>query len=488
MLLKKHFRATLFVAIIILLLCNSFLAFSPVIVSEVHAQERYTYYGYVPAKIYQYILNKSSEPPSENNKWSLKAGSSSTAAMVVVVGIKNNTHVKVSYLNGTLVSEATVNSMQKHYVIFPNDTFFKVETSELTYVFLLNYGSIPLGNESNMPSPKTFYPSTNGTFVGKEFFLMDTAGIYIGVVYAIFALEKSEVTVTSEDGQQLNYTLEANTWQELMIPHPLTIIKVESTGNIMIQSGRPPGSFTFFVPSVEGGFVGTTFYSWSSTSWDSIESYGFRVSTAQNATVTVWDLQTQQVLLSKNVIRGSGFGFKPITPAIAVQSDKPITLEFIHNGSINMASSGSIYGAFGSGIGYFGGKPNEDTPFFLPIDSYAEAYIFASEDTQITLDDVPLTIMANSYYLLDVPGTHTINSNKNLVIETLNWPFNPPFQGLQYEGVLLTSIQTVNMVSPQINLTPFNSFPIMYVTIGATAAIIVAIAVLFLIIKGRNKK
>jgi hypothetical protein len=96
--------------------------------------------------------------------------------------------------------------------------------------------------------------------------------------------------------------------------------------------------------------------------------------------------------------------------------------------------------------------------------------------------------MANSYYLLDVPGTHTIDSNKNLVIETLNWPFNPPFQGLQYEGVLLTSIQTVNMVSPQIKLTPFNGFPIMYVIIGATAAIIVAIAVLFLIIRSRNKK
>jgi hypothetical protein len=116
-----------------------------------------------------------------------------------------------------------------------------------------------------------------------------------------------------------------------------------------------------------------------------------------------------------------------------------------------------------------------------------EAYIFASEETDITLDSNDWTIGANSYYLITQPGTHVLRANGKLVIEILNWPFEPEFQGLQYEGVQVPSVQTVD-VAPDVRLTPLgDSFPIMYVVIGVSAAAISGIAAL-LFIKGRTKK
>jgi hypothetical protein len=379
--------------------------------------------------------------------------------------------------------------MQRHYAVFQNGTTFKVETSELTNVLLLNYGSVPPSNATSGPVPVTFYQSTDGAYVGKEFVFMGS-GLGYNLDYLILALENTEVTVTRDDGDIQQFSIAINTWEE-PIWQPFRTYKVVSTGYIMIQSGRLPNAWgeprTLYVPSVEGGFVGNTFYSWSQTSWDPTESYGFRVSAAQDAKIKVWNLETKQQILTADVQAGSGFGFKPQAPAIVVRSDQPVTLEYVHNGSLENIDGTGMYSAYGSGVAYIGVKPSEDTPFYLPVDSYVEAYIFASEETEVTLDGNPWTIKANSYYLITQPGTHVIQANRKLVIEILNWPFEPEYQGLQYEGVQIPSIQTVDVV-PDVSLTPLGeSFPIMYVIIGVAATAIGGLAVLQFF-RGRRKK
>jgi len=487
MLLGNFYKVNLFMAMTVLLLSNFFLAFFPFTVSEVHAQEEYTYYGYVPAKMWKFNLTNQNNLSS--GYYSLPT-SVSSAGLITVVAIKNNTHVWVySLVNGSLISETTINSMQKHYTVFENGTAFKVVTNKLACVLLLNYGSIPFGNESNMPIPNTFYQDTNGAYIGKEFILIATAGNYVGVQYAIFALENARVTITREDGQHLDYTLDANAWKEMMLEPPLATYKIESTGNIMVQSGRPVNRWanarTFYVPSTEGGFVGTTFYSWANSDWDLNESYGFRVSATQDTTVTVWSLQTKEKILTANVQGGIGWGFKPQAPAIFVQSDHPITLSYFHNGSIFSAvGNEGIYGAYGSGVGYFGVKPNQDTPFYLSIDSFVEAYIFASEDTKITLDGYDWFIEGDSYHLLTQPGTHVIRSNKNMIVETLNWPNTPEYQGLIYDGVQIPCVQTADAVT-HVTLTSLGGFPMIYVIIVAAIAI-VGVIMTFLFMRSRR--
>jgi len=309
----------------------------------------------------------------------------------------------------------------------------------------------------------------------------------IGLAYLIFALENTEVIITRKDGYVRTYTLEANTYRDLMLKAFATF-RVESTGNIMIQSGRPPdiwGTYnTFFVPAVEGGFVGQTFYTGSTSSWDPRESYGFRVSAAQDATIIVWDLQTKEQILTTNVAGGGGFGFQPQTPATVVQSNAPITLMYVHNGSLeNSLGNNGTYGAYGSGVSYIGVRPNEDTPIYLPVDCYIEAYIFANEETQITIDGFTRTLSADSYYLYPQPGTHIIRSDKKVIIQVINWPSEPPMQGLQYGGVQIPCIQTVDAVQ-DVTLTPLGeAFPITYIFIGVAAVAAIAVVAVFLLRK-----
>jgi hypothetical protein len=475
---NRHYRKLGSCAIIIIILLSffSFLIFPPAISSKMQANGEYTYYGVVPARLYQYNLTDLNDP---NSKWRLDTGSVSNTSMVAISAIKDNTEVKVYVLNNsTLVSDVVLQSTEKRLVVLPNATAFKVVTTEFVSVLLLRYDN----DSTYIPVPNTFYQSTSGAYVGTEFVFM--ASQRVDIAYVILALENAEVTITGEDGDMKAYSLEANTYKELVL-RGLTTYRVESTGNIMIQSGRPPDIYGvyygFFVPAVEGGFVGQTFYTWSTTSWDPRESYGFRVSAAQDTTVTVWNLQTKELLMTADVARGGGFGFKPLAPVAVVKSTAPVTLMYVHNGSIESSlPANSTYGAYGSGVAYIGVRPNEDTPIYLPMQSYVEAYIFASEETQITIDGSPYTLSADSFYLYAQLGTHIIRSDKKVVIEVLSWPSTPPIQGLQYEGVQIPCIQTVNVV-PNVILTPLGeAFPITYIAIGAATATIAVVAVFLL--------
>ncbi len=170
--IMKEFSAA---AIIILLVCNFSLFFFLTNVYEVYAQEKYDYYGYVPAKMWRYNLTDDDDLNSGWRRATNSTGTSgyTTAGLVAVVGIVDGTHVKVySVDNGSLVSETTIDSMQKYYAVFRNGTFFRVETDKLASVYLLNYESVPAGNATSGPLPDSFYQSTSGTYVGKEFYLV----------------------------------------------------------------------------------------------------------------------------------------------------------------------------------------------------------------------------------------------------------------------------------------------------------------------------
>ena len=490
MLKSKLYGSKRSVAAFLLILCVLFSVDSmfPFLFSGVYAAEEYVYYGVVPAKIWQYNLTDADDV---NSGWRLDTETPDNSSLVAIVASGDNTNVKVYSLEGNeLLSEAELDSMQKHLVSLPNGTIFKVVSDSLVSVMLMGYEGIPAANASEGPTPNTFHASTDGAYVGKEFVFMACQSTF-GENYLIIALETAEVTVARDDGDERTYSLDVNAFRELLL-RPFRTYRVTSTGNIMIQSGEPVDiwgdSLGFFVPSPEGGFVGTTFYTWSTTSWDPGESYGFRVSATEDAEITVWNLQTKEQMLETEVSAGSGFGFKPVANVIVVKSDEPVTLSLVHNGTINNSLGGEgIYDGYGSGVTCIGIRPDETTPIYLPVNSYVELYIFAYEDAEVIVDGISRSIPADSYFLLTQPGTHTIRSNKNVVAQVLHWPFEPESQGLLFSGVQIPCIQTVDVVS-DVTLTPLGEgFPIMYVMIGAAAAIVVVIAA-FVLRRGRSSK
>ena len=491
MLKSKPYGSNRSVVAFALILCVLFSVNSavPLHFSGVYAAEEYIYYGVVPAKIWQYNLTDADDI---NSGWRLDTDTVDNSSLVAIVASEDNTNVKLYSLEGNeLLSEAQLGDMEKHLVSLPNGTTFKVVSDSLVSVLLMGYVGIPAANASEGPTPNTFHASTDGAYVGKEFVFMACQGT-IGENYLIIALEKAEVTMIRDDGDERTYSLDVNTFREVML-RPFRTYRITSTGNIMVQSGRPVDiwgdSLGFFVPSPEGGFVGTTFYTWSTTSWDPGENYGFRVSATQDAKITVWNLQTKEQMLATEVRGGSGFGFMARAEAIVVQSDEPVTLSYVHNGTINNSLGGEgIYDGYGSGVTYIGVRPGETTPIYLPVDSYVEVYIFAYEDSEVTVDGISRPVPADSYFLLTQPGTHTIRSNKNVVAQVLHWPFEPETQGLLFNGVLIPCIQTVNVVT-DVTLTPLGEgFPMMYVVIGAAAGVVVAVIAVFVLRRGRSSK
>jgi hypothetical protein len=288
-----------------------------------------------------------------------------------------------------------------------------------------------------------------------------------------------------------------------MLLSSFNVYKFESTGNIIIQSGVIPavansgegmGDVNCFpVPSAQGGFVGTTFFTKSTRNgWDTRRDYGFRISALENAKVKVFDLETKQVLNDLTVMGGSGVVVRPSANAIAVQSDKPITLSLIHNGSIEQSrplagNKGGEFSGYGNGVMFIGIQPNQNTMIYLPTEAHIEAYFFAKEETQLTIDGSTQTIRAGSPTLYTTPGSHTVQSSKNVIMQINFWPNEPENQGLWYYGATIPCIETVN-VNPTVKLTPLEGgFPVMYVIIGAGAAA-VAVIVALLVLRRRGSK
>jgi hypothetical protein len=175
-----------------------------------------------------------------------------------------------------------------------------------------------------------------------------------------------------------------------------------------------------------------------------------------------------------------------------VQSDKPITLSLIHNGSIEMTlplagNKGGEFSGYGNGVMFIGIQPNQNTMIYLPTEARIEAYFFTSEETQLTIDGSTQTIRAGSPTLYTTPGSHTVQSNKNVIMQINFWPNEPENQGLWYYGTAIPCIETVDD-NPTVKLIPLEGgFPIMYVIIGAGAAA-VAVIVGLLVIRKRGSK
>jgi hypothetical protein len=448
-------------------------------VSFVKAEPDYTYYGVVPAKLWRYNLTDEND---RNSGWR-PAGNASTAWLLAIAASEENTNVAVYNLTySQLISNAQLNSMQKHFVPLRNGTMFKVTSNRPVCVLLLSYGSAPLANVTVGPVPRTFYPAVDGAYVGKEFVFM--ASTDLSRAFTIFALEQADVTVTPDNGTSRSFPLSPNAYEKMLLDS-WHVYKIESTGYILLQSGDPGGidwinHFGFALPSAKGGFVGEAFYSASEETVDFAEGCGFRVSAVEDTEVTVYHLLTRQVLYQLSVRGGSGVGFQTMAPAIAVQSNNPVTVTFIHNGSLEQSREGGIYGSYGAGNIFIGVKPGENTPIYLPMDSFIEAYIFVNEDAEVTVNGIPRSIAAGSFFLLTQPGTYIISSNKKAVIQILNWPCEPEFQGLEYPGTAIPCVETVD-VTHNVTLTPLGeAFPIMYVAIGITVVAAAAVAVLLL--------
>ncbi|MEM1582702.1 MAG: hypothetical protein QXK89_09375 [Candidatus Bathyarchaeia archaeon] len=449
--------------------------------------EKFTYYGVVPARLWRYNLTDEFDI---NSGWRL-AYTPGTTWLLAMASWNEFTNIRVYNITyGELIAQATLGRMEKYYLLLRNGTAFKVESNNPICVQILNYGEIPFGNETSVPVPNTFYPATDGAYVGKEFIFLVSSDLQRR--FTIFALEKSEVKITNETGAVINtLSLDPNSFQSIFL-YPWRTYRVESTGYIMIQCGNP-GSYwdyhySFAIPSVQGGFVGTDFYTVANMGIDEVEDCGFRASAVEKADIKVYDLRTKEVLFEATVEAGSSTRFQVRSNAIKIESSAPISLSFVHDGYVRQSLGGGTYGSYGSGVLFIAVKANEPTPIYLPINSTCETYIFASEETYVEVDDYRVTVKPDKPLLITQPGVHKIRSDKNVVVQINHWPKIPEEQGIGgVPGTVIPCVETSH-IRHNVNLTPLEEpFPIMLIVIAAAALISVALIAYYIVVRRKSR-
>ena len=202
----------------------------------------------------------------------------------------------------------------------------------------------------------------------------------------------------------------------------------------------------------------------------------------EDTKITLWDVQSKRKIQELDVKGGSGIVIRPKGDEIKIETDKPITLSYIHNWT-KALSRGWEYA---SGVTYMGASANEETVFFLPLEGTVEAFIFAYEDTFVEIDDVPMTLKADHCYRITLPGMHRIVSDKNVIIQMMHKCLTIPES--KSFAVVIPCIQTVNVAS-NVQLSPLTSGDnlLTYIVIGAACVFIAAGGIAFIAIKRKKR-
>lgn len=453
---------------------------------------KYTYYGKVPERLWRYDY-------TTRTGWKLGLvngvyyGAGPASAFLLALGAtEDGTKVEVySLSNNSLILKDILSKFEKRYIVLSNGTVFKVVSTKPLSVLLLNLQSPP--NATVGPVPHAFYPSIDGSYVGKRFVLLASSDL--NPWYTIFALENTEVTITREDGkEQIEFKLKPNEYKRVML-RAWYMYTIESSGYIMVQCGNPHSYWdpyeSYAIPAANGGFVGTDFFSFSNLQWDPREDVGFRVLALEDSNVVVYDLDGKRELMKFKVPAYSSVRFQAVVQAIRVSSDRPVQLMFLHEGDTTKSAGQQVTreNAYGAGLIFYTIPGGRTAAVYLPVNATSEAIIYASEPTRVTIDGLTtVRLGADEYYVLTQPGLHTIAVDKNVVVQVIHWPKQPEFQGLWVSGTVLPAIETAD-VTVEVQLAPIGAGAAnTFYYIVAIAAIVLGFLAFFVIKKKRKMK
>lgn len=487
---KRRYFTTIAIAIFLIMLLLAYVHIS-------YGQPAYTYYGKVPAKIWQYRpADWQAQPACQNPYDWVVYNSPVTLSLLAIVSGEDGVQVEVYNLTyNQLIAKATLKSLEPLYLLLKNGTVFKVVASKPVTVQLVNYNQTPKFPLPFLPpTVHSFYYSVEGAYVGKEFVFVALQGSLTATDYTILAVEPAEITIERDDRQTISLKLKANEYKYVTLT-PFRVYRIKSTGSIMVMSGAIPGiggyeTTSFAIPSVEGGFQGRFFLTrafkaieWG---WDKVRDYGFRVLSIEDTVVTLYDLETGTKIGDFNVPGGSGVMLRPNAYAVALVSEKPVSFWFMHNGSIeieNAGMHGGWYCGYPRSTMFFTLRPNEDTLVQFPSNASLEVYFYSKEDATVSIDDtMTVKVKADTPYLFTLPGVHKLRSDKELLVQVNSWPRYPEHQGLWFTGTVIPPLEAAGL-KPQVEVTipgAGGGIPLAQIAIVVAAVAIAAGVVLML--------
>jgi len=378
------------------------------------SENEHVYYGFVPREVWTLRETRGTDAVV----WAIGPETVMRRAFLKLVGNHDGTTVRVYTLpDKGLVDEFSLGKLETASVELPNGTFFRLVSTQPLGVVLI--GGVDF--ERAYGSTSTFIPAVDGGYVGKEFVFMSVQGTqpWQGVVTShwLNALEDSDVTVWEKDGVKVNqFHVKANEVQRLSLT-PHAVFRLVSSGYVMLQAWVMGA---LYYPAVEGGFVGKTFRGCAGAVewWQPNMPPAFVTTSLTGSKATVYDTEFRKKYASASIEAGSNLTMQVKALTIALETEHPVML-MMHN----------------TGLTYTGLRAGQEALVFIPTGgpTTGEAYLFALKRTDLTLDDMRISLAPDGVFPLQ-PGLHKIAASENVVIEVMDWP-SPEWPGQAYGGV-----------------------------------------------------
>ncbi len=404
-----------------------------------------------------------------------------------IVGINDSTHVEIHDLTTEmLLASTTVNRMGLYTFNVSErigslrDLYFKVVADKplavcLSGVWKISFG-VRLQAGSSWRGFKTFYPSTDGGFSGKEFIFMATHTLWASTyntpfqvnVYSIWGVEDGHVTVYDSDNRKVaELDVTVGSIQKVSL-NESSVYRVVSTGRILILA-LDSEAFTY-VPSLTGGFVGRYFYCMDAPGWRGDKS-SLIVLAHEDTEVSVydlgrpgWSIQFSGPDVKKSLRRGE------LWHNTTMVTRTPLRIESTGDITVLIGTGGDWWGLYpasymtnasaimpqniGDDISFIGVKAGRELRFYAPT----KAVLFATRDCSLYLDGA-LVVVARDETLTILGGAHVVQADAPIIVEVLGeggWEgdvpsYSPEFPVVGYEswGSYLISAQGLEVTYPQ---------------------------------------
>lgn len=444
-------------------------------------------------------------PPSDNFR-----------DLIIAIGLYDNTHVSIYDITdseaATLVSEGMVNKKESFYFKAAPRKYYKIIADKPIAAWLVG------GAAHNWPDNNyagcggsTFYPSVEGSYVGREFIFMaggtynaNTAWLGIDIFTPIspapfetkcYGIEHASVSVYDASGNLL-YQFDIGPGMCVNFPTIcMEIYHVISTGDIMLQCAGGGNCFTI-APSINGNLVGKVHYG-STFAW---QRGCFLVVAYEPCHVKVYDVDTGELLYEHTFTSAGecwyrgGLGIVTVRPTISLEKALELAAKANNVGTRNLKfeSTGNIMVYVGDTetIPYEDDSPagiGDDIAFVGGIEArefyvYAPTYlvIFAPSDANILINGTSYSLRADHHLTLKGPSLYYILSDQPIIIEVVGQGTGAAATVNDYASYLL-SFPNIPIVSPKTSAR--SPFDIMYIIIIFVVVAICMVSILILILK-----
>ena len=446
-------------------------------------QSHYTYYGYVPGRIWEARPVKGwlSGAPL-GNEWRIVSTTISDFAYLMIVACEDETKLTVYRLpSHEVLKTASLKMMDKLFVKLRNGTFFKVVSNKPLSVTLIGgkIGGRDLDPKSTFSFvPNSFYTSVDGGFVGREFIFIASQEL-VGAPYRIVALESAEIIIKDENDSIIHkFRMTPGQVKDLSFKafHAYRII---STGNIVLHTTHGG-----CLPSiVNGGYTGKCFISPSTTHWwpsRERSPNSFQLMALEETRVRIYDLELQKKIGEFKIPSCSSIKVKPPAKEILIQSEKPISVMYVSNDG--------TYG-YGGDMTFMRIEAGETALVYIPTKPLIQrAFLFALKDTIVTIDDVTFKLDADDVFSIP-PGLHRITPSNNVLIQIIYWSGHVSFQGLSRFAAIIPAVE-ITHTKYRVDISAIlkqGSSPSMHIAYLIAIAIAISAAITFYLLRRRRQ-